>query len=332
MAKTKTKQSDQQKTKFYNQKQKEEYISSCPENRVQLLTRIFLNSKALEEQKGKDLCDFSSTEVMELYSYCNVSSPSVLRNMQSVICQYKNYMNTLTDDVALINMNVLRNRINKAAIRSRLITREELVRKIKYSEAMSVFNPSDAFSILAFFEGFGGDSAEELWKLKETDLYIDNGNFYAKLCTGRTIKISKELYEYAMQSAKLTHRYIRHRHGGVQAQELTGEPGDILKFNARRQSLEYEVDGEKYRFKRQSAIRNYIVHEIELAGLPTSLKGGKTLRTAGIMNMVNEGMEKYNIDADTYIQTHLNEVMEQYNIADPIYARVIIRDYSFCIG
>ena len=92
---------------------------------------------------------------------------------------------------AEIPSSSLINYINALALKKSIITRKTL-----YELIDNIINPSDAFIMLALFEGIEGENYCELVNLKMSDF---NGN-KVKLCTGRELTISSKLVALAEES------------------------------------------------------------------------------------------------------------------------------------
>lgn len=310
---------------FYNQEKKTEYINTYPDYAQVIYNRIFNLSKPLEESLGKDIKDFNKEELLDFYSYCNVSSPSVLKNMHSALIKYKTDSNTITQEIFEINSDILRRRVNKVAIRSKLITREDLLQGIRKSEDEELFNYSDAFIVLAMFEGMGGKNYEEIWKLNISDFFFREKQFYAKLCTGREIKVSDKLYYYAEKSTNTFVRYRRHKTGSVCELKIDGVYGQVVKFLEINNS--YGPNSTEYAVLRRRAINLFVQNEIKLAGLPERLLKGKTLKLAGMVDMVKKRSIELNISERDYLTYHIKEIADQFGEKNIFQTRVAILDY-----
>lgn len=310
---------------FYNQKKKTEYINTFPDYAQVIYNRIFNSSKPMEESLGKDICNFNKEELLDFYSYCNVSSPSVLKNMHSAIVKYMTDNNTISQEIFEINSDVLKRRVNRVAVRNKLITREDLLKALKKSEDEDLFNYSDAFIILAIFEGISGKNYEEIWKLNIADFYFKGKQFYVRLCTGREMQVSDKLYYYAENSSKTFVRKRRHKGGAVCDLKIDGAYGQVVKFLELSNS--YDINSSEYAVLRRRAINHYIQKGIDLADLPKDLLKGKALRLAGMVDMVRKRSKELKITEDDYIINYIKEINEQFGEKDIFQTRVTIRDY-----
>ena len=306
---------------FYNLKEKKVYMDGLSDHAQALLNRIFSLSKSMEESLGKDISCFTREELLDFYSYCNVNSPSVLKNMHSAIIKYMSARKILTSDIYEINSSILKTRINNVAKRAILISREELLKALKRTELEADFNYSDAFLVLAVFEGIEGTGACELLKLNMSDFHKKNKQMYATLCTGREVKISDELYYYALKSSSVSYRIRKNRQSYYKA-NIYGEPGQILKF----QTIRKEDEEKAYISAREQSLIKYFQHELMLADLPIGVIKRKSLKIAGMVDMVKTRSKELKISESDYLEYYMEEIVDQYG-GLRLEIRKLIKDY-----
>lgn len=185
-----------------NNEAKDRYIAYRIEHGLptQIADKAFKNCSFYEEKIDKDLYNFTIFEIKDMYQTMNIRSHGSLRNINSLLKQYTTWAinENLVKD-AQNHYEEMRTRdyddcINIIAIKKRLLTRQEIFYYIKVIE-----NPTDQFVLLATFEGLSGIDYCELGQLTMRD--FDYKHLTVKLCTGRTISISKELYYIAEESA-----------------------------------------------------------------------------------------------------------------------------------
>ena len=309
---------------FYNKEQKEKYIETVPKNRMFLCERIFNGSYPLEKEKGKDLCDFTREEILELYSYLNVKTPSILRDINSVVRVYIKSQNKNDKALDDVDITLLRTKVNKVAIRVMLISREDLLKALARSKENPLYNPYDAFIILACFEGLENKNLSDIRDITIDDFYKKDKQYYAKLPSGRTVKVSDELYEYAKDSYLLTYRMKKHKNGTVIQMYAESEyRGGIVKFLPIRK----EGSDELIERNKKKSMYRYIQHQIEISNLPKYLTTTKALRMSGILDYIKKRCAELQIDYDTFLTNNIEEVIEQYNFSNESTARRSIRDY-----
>lgn len=193
---------------MYNEEFKTNYIKESEFRNVNAATNINLLFRRIapyEEMIGRDLCNFSVSEIIDYYKSLCTSSLESLMIMNN---QYKLYtayalMNGLVEDSQNhydeIDNVILNSCVNKGLLNAKIIMREDLISVL---ESQYVENVSDKFLALAIFEGICGTRCEEL-----TNLTMDNinGNEIS-LCTGRKLIISDKLVEWAKESSE-TYEY-----------------------------------------------------------------------------------------------------------------------------
>ena len=192
--------------KLYNQKQKEWFIKYYQEDSDNPYVRnIFKATRADEEFKQKDICEFTEKEIIAVLKGFNTTSINSLRVKMSILRTYATWCEA--NGYILNNMNCFNNLygkdiedcINKHAKQSKLISYERL---LEYCHELT--NPIDRFIICAIFEGIRGKKQDliEITSLRLKDLHKE----YFDLID-RKIKVPSYLYELAMQ-AIVTNTYI----------------------------------------------------------------------------------------------------------------------------
>ncbi len=197
---------------MYNEELKQRYISekenttSTPEG---YLLRQFNKTEEFEKRYGKDVCCFTTYEIMDMYKTLNIVSLDsliVLNNHLSLYTQWSLYQNLVQDSqnhYAMISKEELTKCVNTTILQKTIVTR-----KTVEQWASQLVNPSDSFVLLALFEGIKGQEYCEIANLKITDF---DGNM-VKLCTGRQLNVSDKLVEYAIASSKAEFYYAMTGH------------------------------------------------------------------------------------------------------------------------
>ena len=187
---------------MYNENIKRRYIQekeSTTNTPKGYLERQFNKSENFEQRLEKDISNFTVYEIEDFYKTLNiktVESLTVLNSHLSLYTQWCLQQNLVLDcqnHFAEIVNSSLVNYINTFALKKSIITREEL-----YSWLDELINPSDAFIMLALFEGLEGENYCELVNLKMSDFDIENNKVH--LCTGRELTVSSKLIALAKES------------------------------------------------------------------------------------------------------------------------------------
>ena len=299
-------------------------MDAIPQNRVALAIRIFTGSKPLEQSSKKDLSEFTKDELLNFYSYLDVRTPSILRDIHCLTKDYYTFNKANRDDIDKINIKVLRTKVNKIAVRARIISREDLLSKLKESEQDRLFNPSDAFIVLGFFEGLGNADYLDLQHITLDDMYNKDGQYYAKLYSGRTVKISNELYDYAERSCLTEIRKMNYRNNGVRLRELQSEnPRSIIKYLSECSDEPEEIIIRR----RKKTIYVYMQCELKICNIVKTFSTANALRMSGIIDHIKKTCKENGTNYDWYFERILPTMAEQYNISDPRNFRTLLRDY-----
>lgn len=156
----------------------------------------FKKMESFEESLGKDLCNFTTMEILGAYSQIRYKSIYTIQMTNSVFKDYTNYClnnNLVVDNqnhYAELSINDMKQCVNDLVIEDSFLTREEL---LIYIDRLN--NDTDKFLMLAAFEGLSGKNYKEISDLRITD--IDFKNRIAKTSLGRTVKMSTRLTELA---------------------------------------------------------------------------------------------------------------------------------------
>lgn len=150
--------------------------------------RLFDKSSRFEEKNGKDLYDFTASEIIEFYKFMDLGNISGVTVLNSNIIKYTQWAlieNLISDNqihAIEISKELLYSCINQQRMNKSLITYEQL-------SSIHWLNMVDAFIVWCLFEGIKGTNYEEIINIKLSDI---NDKNEIKLCTGRTVKVSNK--------------------------------------------------------------------------------------------------------------------------------------------
>ena len=168
--------------------------------------RLFESSCRAEKELSKDLCCFTVDEIIEFYKYLDKNSFEALLVININLIKYGDWAlgNSLIIDgqnhYTEINNSIIMKCINKMGVIKSILTLDDMIQVCK-----KIINEQDRFIYFALFEGIKGKTYDEIINLKMSD--IDEKNMTATLCSGRTIKVSKEFIR-AAKSADAQTSYI----------------------------------------------------------------------------------------------------------------------------
>ena len=191
--------------KMYNSEIKQRYIEKKESDTIisdGALDNLFNRTMEFEENFGKDLSCFTYYEIEEMYKTWNSSSFNTLQVQHSSLTMYTDWCinNSLVVDFQNhfreFNREKLTNCLNLVVFNSRVFNREQI---LEWCNDVYTKNPSDAFILLALFEGIRGDNYSDIANLKMSDFNAEELTVrlpYNK----KTVKISQQLYNYAKKA------------------------------------------------------------------------------------------------------------------------------------
>ena len=191
--------------RYYNMEFKSQYLKESKERNKsndKTVDLLFRRIAPVEESLGKDLYDFSVTDIVGYYKYLSTSSIDslvVMNNQYKLYAAYAQRMGLIKDNqnhYAEIDNKVLRGCIHQKLFEAKMISRQELLDILNSS---AVENVSDKAMALAIFEGIIGKNLTDLSLLEPTDFNQQNGT--VKLHSGMVLNVSPKLMEWCLESA-----------------------------------------------------------------------------------------------------------------------------------
>ena len=185
---------------MFNEEIKERYIAEkittviIPEY---FLRHIFSLSEPFEEKLEKDVSNFTTYEILDMYKTLNFNSYFYLRNVNSQFSTYsgwcvsENLVIDCQNHFLEINKDLITKCINQAINSYQVVSRDTVI-----NWCDSLPNPSDSFLLLALFEGIYGKDYEEIYTGTADSI---NGNIF-HTNTGRDVVMSDRLLYYANRS------------------------------------------------------------------------------------------------------------------------------------
>ena len=296
---------------FYNKDIKERFIETQKDTLKPTYITIFRNSESYERRKGKDLYDFSITEIKEYYKYLYKPTVKALLVVHGAIRRYVEWagVNGYTDksfaELGQLTASNLDEFINHKMADSYVTDRETILEWIRsLKEDFDYYNPRDAFMILAPFEGISGCKMHEITDITQKDIFKKNKQYYAKV-GNRTIPISEELYEIAQESIKeSTYCSGTNRHGTLSIYAL--ETNDkIVRLIQGKNSKEFGYNNLVKQVRR--ALTRIGVNNITV----------KHIILSGKMHMIREKAEEHELSIKDYLCSEFfkTEVCYQFDMS-----------------
>ena len=298
---------------MFNQEQKERYINTKEETTIvanNYLKRLFNYMEKYEEEKQKDLSQFTAFEIMECYKLFNLRSFDALNVRNSAYSLYTQWcleQNLVPDGqnhYLEVSMDAIYSCLNKMAMDNSIISREELI-----SLSRILPNARDKFVILYFFEVGRNKDYSDLTNLRMEDFDIENQTV---TLSDRTVFVSRELINLAEESI-VEDQYIPLKFGSSRI--LPYIPSDtVVRFVPPARQFSEFSKGRK--------IYHLMVRVLDYIGI------GKwhtinTIIESGKIHMVNTKAKERGITGEEYINHYLFEVEHQYgcNIIPSIFKR-----------
>lgn len=298
---------------MFNQEQKERYINAKEETTIvanNYLKRLFNYMEKYEEEKQKDLSQFTAFEIMECYKLFNLRSFDALNVRNSAYSLYTQWcleQNLVPDGqnhYLEVSMDAIHSCLNKMAMDNSIISREELI-----SLSRILPNARDKFVILYFFEVGRNKDYSDLTNLRMEDFDIENQTV---TLSDRTVFVSRELINLAEESI-VEDQYIPLKFGSSRI--LPYIPSDtVVRFVPPARQFSEFSKGRK--------IYHLMVRVLDYIGI------GKwhtinTIIESGKIHMVNTKAKERGITGEEYINQYLFEVEHQYgcNIIPSIFKR-----------
>lgn len=292
--------------KLYNSEIKQRYIEKKESETILYegsLQNLFDKTMEFEEKLGKDVSCFTYYDIEEMYKTWNSTSFNTLQVQHSNLAVYTDWCinNSLVTDFQNhfreFNMGKLMDCLNLVVVNNRVFNREQV---LQWCNKVYLKNPSDAFILLAMFEGIRGEEYRDIANLKISD-FNKNELTVCLPYSKKTIKVSQTLYDYAKESDEI---FIYNSLLGSAEIPLLDD-GLIIK-NKYNSKVGANIKNRNRRVeKRVGLISEYL----ELDNLITP----KSLLESGVVYYINEKCKDTGLTAYEYIKRNGAEIENQFN-------------------
>lgn len=304
---------------MYNEERKKRYIK-IKEDAVTLpyrsLELLFEKTEPFEEKNGRDVCEWTTQEIMEYYKYRDAYSLSSLVVCNSNLTQYTNWCLTETlvpdgqNHYQEIRPDMLESCVNKEFLSKLIISREDIVRIID-----ELSNYTDRYMMLAFFEGICGIRYSEMVNAIIDDIDGD----MISLCSGRVIPISDKLKEIAEFAA------------AEESYQTYGPSGKCIKYSDLNPSgAIFKVVKKNRPIADDSSMVQIVcrrfVKAVDYLGLPKRMTI-KNMILSGKINFIKEIMGREGKSIEEVIIDNRDEINARYNIDQIKSSAVFLRKY-----
>lgn len=193
---------------MYNEEIKNRYIKWKLQRTTMnpsTLPNIFNKTEKFEKELGRDVCNFSTEEDLDMlqtmssYSFESMSQMISVLKMYTDWCMVQGFVDDYQNHFMVIRPNQI---VNVSAIQMRVISPEMLDIMLQQLE-----NPCEQFLLLALYEGIKGQAYSEISQMKRGD--IDERNNTINIYKRGVMHYSDRLCTIAIKSAE-TYVYYPH--------------------------------------------------------------------------------------------------------------------------
>ena len=307
---------------MYNKETKERYIEEKKATTIlpnSYLERLFKKTEVFEIEHGKDVSNFTFYDIEEMYKTWSMSSLQSMQVINSALSMYTQWclkQNLVIDSqnhYLEITKDVMNGTLNQLKAKSKIITREQLL-----SLLPELPNASDAFLLLALFEGICGKEYCELSNLELKDI---KGNI-ATLCTNREVAMSDELTRLVNESGNTYEYYPVSANAKKEKISFDAYDNKIIKdfCNTALDTCDFQIGRRIYRKIKRS------VDYIGMAHL-----NGNNIVECGKVYFINKICEERKITAKEYLYSKIGseELKNQFGGSFASSARIaFIKKYE----
>ena len=289
---------------MFNKEIKERYVEY--KNDAIIIGEVFLinlfNKVApFEEKLNKDVCNFTYYEIVDMYKTINVQAINylyVINNSLSLYTQWcigENLVNDCQNHFGEVKRATLSECINTIYNEKRIVSREELL-----DWCNQLPNPSDAFCLIALFDGLEGRRYySEIANARIEDL--DGSSFHT--FDGRTIHVSDAFIYYAKQSR--AEEYYYSITNNMSRKAPLEDNGTIIKIQMNAKKDDPKNNGRR--------VYNKIIRSLSYLGVGDYVTPNSII-DSGMIDFINMRCKEIGIKANEYIRSsYINEVNKQFS-------------------
>ena len=254
------------------------------------------NVAPYEKELGKDLCEFTKSEIVDMYKSMNTYSPSTIYINNRIYLEYTDWCITegfvpdSQNHFSEITRDMCNEYVNKTAFDKRIVTREEITDWCK-----ACWNDADRYLLLGLFEGIKGNRFIDF-----TDTEVDDiENNVIHLASGRTLDFSEELISYAYKSAEET----------VWTSYTSEWDLPLANSNLILKPTERSRKTETINLTRAILKRSKIIFSFLGVGDYMSMNA---VRISGMIDYININASRLGMSAQDYIKVYQSRIEERY--------------------
>lgn len=197
---------------WFNKEQKERYLENCKYEytTIETIKVLFNMSYEVEARRDNntDLSNFTEKQIIELFKKFNSKSRVFLQGVASYFFDYYEWCKSenliyggLGNPYELKRVRRIIEEIVPQEILNQMFFDNEIF--MEYLD--DILDVSNKFIAYALYSGINGDKAEEIRKLRITDLHEDKKQ--VRLCTGRIVNVDDAFIRLMKQTASAEFYY-----------------------------------------------------------------------------------------------------------------------------
>ena len=297
---------------MYNEQRKQEFIAknnlhSNKQSFITFMSRWFKASSFTEELKGKDICEFTSKEIVSFYKSQFIGSYDTLLSLHNYLDTYSTWCNKngwIPDGInhfPEVKSFMLAECVDKQQLHNKIITREALL------DYIDNLPSDDAVLLLGLFEGMNLDDFH--W-IEAKHLH---GNIL-NIPKGRKLRVSDELARYIVKSAN---EYTKYGAKGRQIffnEEDRRVIKDVMINRGNSKETDEEIEAGRM-MKYRNEIKILKIHAEEKEKMECPWISVVYLAYSGQIHLLKKWMEKDGISLEDAAKRHINEMKGRYGSA-----------------
>lgn len=263
---------------------------------------LFKKTEPFEESLDKDISNFTTYEIINMYKTLSIMSLDTISTMNSNLSMYtqwciqQNLVNDFQNHFLEINREMMASFVNKYAMNQKVVSRDKI---IEWCNQMP--NPSDAFCLLALFEGLKGSGYLEIAYARMEDFENNVFTSYQR----RQIEVSNELINFAILSNET-----------LEYQSITREMKHSVDLidNGRIIKDYPNVRANESLPILRRRIQTKLVRIFDYLGI-LNWMNGNDVRMSGVIHLINSNSKKMNVTGKQYLYGDgLKEIKKQYDL------------------
>lgn len=302
---------------MYQSEIKESFIADYMKSRVVAKTSLyslFRKTEKYEENLGKDCCQFTPDEILEMYKDFKAKSVFVLLNYNVILkayCAWQKYYNGL--ETENVYEGITRRMLDSLIPEMKVLSRDDVT-----DIETQLYNWTDKAIIEALFEGLSGNSMRDLVSVDEN--MVDHENKRLVFPDGRVFDLTDRLYSLLMAAFGET-EYACYGYT-MRIKKLIGT-GRLYKERDNAHAM--DSDDKYFRWvyrKVQNARRHVGIDSLTM----------KNLATAGLIYYLRKGMDQTGLELKPFLRTEMGEkLLDKYGYDSAFRVDNVINRYGHII-